>query len=157
MQPIRSLHAPELIRYHESNIAILVGTATEDGWPELTHGWGAHVLASCERVTFCIERAESARSLVHLTRCPRMSASFAQPPSFRAVQLEGRCAGVEVPRAPDLERAKRHRANFCRHMERAGISLELALTLWSDTLLLVQLDVQDARGVDLVLEAGDEP
>jgi predicted pyridoxine 5'-phosphate oxidase superfamily flavin-nucleotide-binding protein len=86
----------ELAQYLASGVALLIGTADNDGTPNLARAWAATPDHSGRRLRLLVPVADS-QALSNMRANGRVALSASQPRDYRSVQLKGHTVAVGEP------------------------------------------------------------
>ena len=120
----------ELTTFLERGVSMMVGTRDAELAPELIRAWGLRISRDRKRVSLCVARAGSARTLENLKDNGRIAVTCALPLNSNAVQLWGRCIGTAQANRQDLSAVEAHREEFARTNESIGVPRPFIEALW---------------------------
>ena len=131
-------------------VATVLGTRDADLVPEVTRGWGVHVLPDSATLEVCVGLPSGARTLRNIADNGLIAVTCVRPSDYRQVQLKGRVAATAAPTPGDRERVRRHREAFREQVAQVGIARELCDGFWShdDPEAMVKLSVEVEDGFD---------
>jgi hypothetical protein len=127
----------DLKRFLESGLVVLVATRNDALQPFVTRGWGVLVHDDGVRMSVCVPRPSSARTLADLAANGRIAVSLGDQATFRAVQIKGRTAVVEDADAAALERATEQFTLFAESAAKIGVPPHLAQVLFTTDLVSI--------------------
>ena len=130
----------DLKRFLESGLVVLVATRNDALQPFVTRGWGVLVHDDDRlRVSVCVPRQASARTLAALAANGRSAVSRGDQATFRAAQIKGRSVAVEDASAVTgaLERAAEQFALFAENAAKLGVPPHLAQALFTTDLVSI--------------------
>jgi hypothetical protein len=93
----------DLAEFLETGIAAIVGSTDGENRPSMTHAWGLRLAPDSRTLAFFVEAVRSKTLLANVTTNGRLAVTFANPVSYRSIQLKGRCIDTR-PATPDDER-----------------------------------------------------
>ena len=99
---------PELKAFLQGGVASQLGTASADGRPNAVNAWGPRVNEDGSMTIF-IDTIRAAKPLANLATNPRVAVVFADPVSYRSIQLKGGWRGCSRPSAEEERWVGRHR------------------------------------------------
>lgn len=108
----------------------MLGTRDSEFVPELVRAWGPRVSRDRTRVSLCVARAVSARTLGDLRDNGRVAATFASPGNSTAIQIWGRCIRTGPARRQDLAAVEAHRDAFVELNKGLGVPRAFIEALW---------------------------
>jgi hypothetical protein len=127
----------------ESDPAVSVGTRSKDLVPHAVRGWGARVSGDRRSVEVFVDRPNSQRCVEDLQDNGRIAACFVKIPSFRALQLKGRCVEIGDPAPEDWGWIERHRMAFSDAVAGLGYPPEVIRNLWSTQVVRLRFVVEE--------------
>lgn len=132
----------ELRAHIESVGTILVGTRDSGLKPEITRGWGAHILPDCRTIDLCISLAAGAKTLANLRDHEGVAVTFHHMNTYKTVQLKGRFLESGELTPEDWERVQHHRNAFLAQAKLNAVPLDIGSRLCSDDLVRIRFVVQ---------------
>jgi hypothetical protein len=108
----------------------MLGTRDSELVPELVRAWGPRVSRDRTRVSLCVARAVSPRTLGNLRDNGRVAATFASPGNSTAIQMWGRCIQTGPARRQDLAAVEAHRDAFIELNKGLGVPRAFIEALW---------------------------
>jgi hypothetical protein len=127
----------DLKRFLESGLVILVATRNDALQPFVTRGWGVFVHDDRVRVSVCVPRPSSARTLADVAANGSIAVSLGDQATFRAAQIKGRRAVVEDAGGAALERASEQFTLFAESAAKLGVPPHLAQALFTTDLVSI--------------------
>ncbi|MPZ98656.1 MAG: hypothetical protein GEU80_04805 [Dehalococcoidia bacterium] len=134
----------ELKTFIESGVAVVIGTADDEGRPHMAYAWGPRVHEDRVQVSLFIDAARSATPLRDLDANGRIAVTLADPVSYRSVQLKGRAAGHGEPVAGERAWVERHRDAFMASTALVGDAPSTIRNLWMEDVIRVDFEVEQA-------------
>ena len=135
----------ELKEFLESGVAVIVGTADDQGRPHLGFVWGLRVHDDRTAVTIFIESARAEPTLGDLRANGRIAVTAASPVSYRSIQLKGRSTAIGQTDEADRARVQRHRDAFMTETALVGDSPAVIRNVWMEgDVIRVDVDVERA-------------
>ena len=133
------------LRAHiESVGTILVGTRDANLRPEITRGWGAHILPDSHAIDLCVSLSAGAKTLVNLRDHDEVAVTFHHTNTYKTVQLKGRFLESGELTPGDWERVQRHKNELSRQAKLNGVPLDIGARLFTDDLVRIRFVVQQA-------------
>ena len=133
------------LRAHiESVGTILVGTRDAGLRPEITRGWGAHILPDRHTIDLCISFSAGAKTLVNLRDHDEVAVTFHHTNTYKTVQLKGRFLESDEPTPEDWERVKRHEKELTAQAAMNRIPLDIGSRLFTEDLVRIRFVVEQA-------------
>jgi len=133
------------LRAHiESVGTILVGTRDADLRPEITRGWGAHILPDCHTIDLCVSLSAGAKTLVNLRDHDEVAVTFHHTTTYKTVQLKGRFTESGEPTLEDWEWIARHRKELTAQGQINRIPVDVGTRIFTDDLVRIRFVVQQA-------------
>jgi hypothetical protein len=133
------------LRAHIEGVgAILVGTRDASLRPEITRGWGAHILSDCHTIDLCISLSNGAKTLLNLRDHDEVAVTFCNITTYKTVQLKGRFTESGEPTQEDWQWIKRHRKELSAQAQINGVDIEIGARLFAEDLVRIRLVVQQA-------------
>lgn len=120
----------ELKTFLEGPVSVLVGTRDSRLAPEITRAWGPRVSDDRRRVSLCVPRATSGKTLDNLEANGEIAVTFSLPTNYRTFQLKGRHASASEPDDTDLAVVERHRNAFAEANEPLGQPRQRIEAFW---------------------------
>ena len=102
-------------------VALVVGTASERGDPEICRAWGPAWNAEHGELSVLVPLPAGESSLDNLGQAPAVAFTFSLPTDYHAYQIKGRCAAIRKPGAADWRRARQHFDAFLAEAARVGL------------------------------------
>jgi hypothetical protein len=135
----------ELKEFIESGVAVVLGTASGERRPLVNYAWGPRVQESGGGLHVFLERPRAQPALANLEATGLVAVTFAEPVSYRSIQLKGRYLGSE-PATPEEEVwVQRHRDAFASQTALIGDSPGVRRNAWMDERLLrLEIEVNGA-------------
>ena len=134
---------PELKAFLEAGVASQLGTASAAGRPSAVNAWGPRVNTD-GTVSVFIDTIRAATPMANLATNPRVAVIFADPMSYRSIQLKGRWRGCSVA-SPEEERwVARHRDNLASTLALVGDDPASKSNSAWDELTRIDFDVEHA-------------
>jgi hypothetical protein len=134
---------PGLKNFLESGVATQVGTASASGRPSAVNGWGSRVNGDGSLTVF-IDTVRAATPLANLATNPKVAVVFADPISYRSVQLKGRWRAASRATEDEERWVARHREMLLSNLALIGDNSDSrANTAW-DELTRIDFDVEEA-------------
>jgi hypothetical protein len=128
----------------ESVGTILVGTRDAGLKPEITRGWGAHILLDCHTVELCVSLSAGAKTLANLRDHEEIAVTFHHTNSYKTVQLKGRFLESGELTPEDWERVQRHWLELTSQAKLTGIPLDIGSRVFTEDLVRIRFVVQEA-------------
>jgi hypothetical protein len=107
---VDTVFSRETVEFLQSGCGLLVAAVSADGTPRANRGWGLDVLAD-ERVRVLLD-ADEQTTLEYLAEHDRIAINATSVPTYRSIQLKGRCIGVDAANDADAARARRYCDEF---------------------------------------------
>lgn len=102
-------------------VALVVGTASEAGDPEICRAWGPAWIAESGELSVLVPLPAGRSSLDNLEGAPAVAFTFSLPTDYHAYQIKGRCTAIRQPGAGDWRRARNHFDAFLAEAARVGL------------------------------------
>jgi len=134
----------ELKEFLESGVALLLGTASNDGIPHSTYVWGMRVADDRTSGSIYLERARSSDAVADLEANRMVAVTAASPVSYRSVQLKGHFSERTEATAADNAWVERHRDAFLVETSLVGDPPRSIRNLWMDDLIRLDFNVERA-------------
>ena len=128
----------------ESVGTILVGTRDANLRPEITRGWGAHILHNCHMIDLCVSLSAGAKTLANLRDHEEVAVTFHHMNTYKTAQLKGRFLESGGLTPEDWERVQHHRNAFLAQAKLNGVPLNIGSRLVTDDLVRIRFVVQQA-------------
>lgn len=125
MEPSPPPIAPEIVRFVESGVSILVGTRSDELRPDCVRGMGARVEPGGTEVTVFLPQPPAAASLENLAANGRLAVCFARPCDHRSVQLKGQVVKIGPAGRTDREGIQRYRELMVEALGHVGVAPRL--------------------------------
>lgn len=133
------------LRAHIERVGtILVGTRDAGLRPEITRGWGAHILPDRHTIDVCISVSAGAKTLANLRDHDEVAVTFHHTNTYKTVQLKGRFLDSGEPTPEDWEWVQRHQKELTAQAEINRIPLDIGSRLFTDDLVRIRFVVQQA-------------
>lgn len=133
----------EMKAFLQGGVASQLGTASAEGRPNAVNAWGPRVNEDGS-LTIFIDTVRAAGPLSNLATNPRAAVIFADPITYRSIQLKGRWRGASRP-TPEEERwVARHRDSLSAALAVIGDDPESKRNTAWDDLTRIDLDVDHA-------------
>ncbi|MCK9519110.1 MAG: pyridoxamine 5'-phosphate oxidase family protein [Dehalococcoidia bacterium] len=145
----------DLKEFLESGVAILVGSADEQGHPQLAQGWGPMVAADRVHMSVFLDTARAHRTLANLRATRNVAVTFASPISYRSVQIKGHFLDTATPNATERDWVQHHRHAFLTATALIGDPLAGSRNLWMDDVIRLDFSVDRAFNQTPGPEAGN--
>jgi hypothetical protein len=110
-----------VVRLLGRGVALVVGTASEAGEPEICRAWGPAWNTESGELSVLVPLPAGQSSLDNLERAPAVAFTFSMPTDYHAYQIKGRCAAIRQPGAGDWRRARNHFDAFLAEAARVGL------------------------------------
>ncbi len=134
---------PGLKEFLESGVATQVGTASAAGKPSAVNGWGCRVNGDGTLTVF-IDTLRAATPLANLATNPKVAVVFADPISYRSVQLKGRWRAASRATEDEERWVARYREMLFSNLALIGDNSDSrANTAW-DELTRIDFDIEQA-------------
>lgn len=127
----------------ESDPAVSVGTRSHELQPHCVRAWGPRVSSDRRSVEVFIDRPNAQRCIEDLQDNGRIAVCFVHIPTFRSLQLKGRCVEIGDPASEDWRWIERHRSAFTEAVADIGYPRDVIRNLWSTQVVKVRLVVED--------------
>jgi predicted pyridoxine 5'-phosphate oxidase superfamily flavin-nucleotide-binding protein len=134
---------PELKDFLEGGVAAQAGTADPSGRPAVTNAWGPRVNRD-GTVTVFFDTRRAGPALANLALNPRIAVVFADPVSYRSVQLKGRWRSTSAVSEEDRAWVQRHRELYASATVLVGDSPDSMRNMWGAEVTRVDFDVEAA-------------
>ena len=123
----------ELKSFLESGVVTAVATVSAAGRPHHAPAWGPRVVEGNRAVDIFLEDPRAETPLADLDETGRMAIVFAEPVTYRSVQLKG--LKVEVAPATEAERSwiESHRERCLATLALIGDPAPVLRNLWIDS------------------------
>jgi general stress protein 26 len=129
----------------ESGIATIVGTADDEGRPELAYGWAPRVSASGTAMEVFLDTERAHATLKNLRSNGRIAVTIADPMSLRSVQFKGHARAIEdAPDEADRAWVQQQREAFLITTSLVGDPPSAIRNMWLDEVLRVTFEVERA-------------
>jgi len=128
----------------ESVGTILVGTRDADLRPEITRGWGAHILRDSHTIDLCVSLSAGAKTLVNLRDHDEIAVTFHHTTTYKTLQLKGRFTESGEPTPEDWDWVTRHRKELTAQAGINRIPLDIGARIFTDDLVRIRFVVQQA-------------
>jgi len=133
------------LRAHIGSVGtVLVGTRDTELRPEITRGWGAHILPDSHTIDLCISLSAGAKTLANLRDHEEIAVTFHHTNTYKTVQLKGRFLESGELTSEDWEGVQRHRLELTTQAKSIGIPLNIGARLFTDDLVRIRFVVQQA-------------
>lgn len=137
----------ELREFIESGVAVVLGTASNERRPHVTYAWGPKVIEPGDALYVFLERPRAEQVVANLEETQRAAVTFAEPVSYRSVQLKGRYRGMSAATADEDAWVQRHRDAFSSQTALIGDSPGVRRNAWMDAPLL-RFEIEVEAGYD---------
>lgn len=134
----------QLKEFIESGVAAIMGTADAEGRPEVIYVWGPRVSNDGQALSVFLEEARSLETLKNAGANRRVAVTFADPVTYRSIQLKGTFAGTGVPNADDEAWVLRHREAFTISTALVGDRQPGRRNYWMNGILRIDMKVECA-------------
>jgi hypothetical protein len=135
--------------------AIVVATRDADLRPRLGRGWGAS-LSGTSRLRLCVDAPERSPLRAALADRREIAVTFAQPSTYRSLQVKGTVSAVGEPTAEQLALVDGHEAAFSADAENIGVAPRMiARMLDRASLIAVTLAIEEVYDQTPGAAAGD--
>lgn len=124
-------------------VACQVATADLEGRPQSGWAWGPRVNADGS-LTLFVETKRAARRLANLPLNPRVAAIFADPISYRSIQLKGTWLSTRGATEEDQAWVKRHRELFASNVVLIGEGPEAIRNMYMSDIIRIDMRVDAA-------------
>lgn len=119
--PSRVVLEDSVARLLGQGVALVVGTASETGDPEICRAWGPAWSAERGELSVLVPLPAGESSLDNLERAPAVAFTFSRPTDYHAYQVKGSCVATRRPDAVDWQRARNHFDAFLAEAARVGL------------------------------------
>jgi predicted pyridoxine 5'-phosphate oxidase superfamily flavin-nucleotide-binding protein len=133
----------ELKSFLEAGVAAQLGTASADGRPDAVNAWGPRVNPDGS-VSIFIDTVRAPRPLANLASNPRVAVVFADPVSYRSVQLKGRWRSTSKPSPAEDAWVERHRELLASTLALVGDDPQAKRNTSFDDVTRIDFDVEHA-------------
>lgn len=137
----------ELKEFIESGVAVVLGTASGERRPHVTYAWGPKVVHSGGTLHVFLERPRAEQAVANLEETRLAAVTFAEPVSYRSIQLKGRYRGMSAATADEDAWVQRHRDAFSSQTALIGDSPGVRRNAWMDAELL-RFEIEVEAGYD---------
>lgn len=124
-------------------VACQVATADLEGRPQAGFAWGPRVNAD-RTLTVFLETKRAARRLANLALNPKMAVIFADPITYRSVQLKGAWLSTSGATEEDHAWVKRHRELFASNVVLVGEGPEAIRNTYMSDIIRIDMRVDAA-------------
>jgi hypothetical protein len=136
-----------LKEFIETGVACVLGTASVERRPHVTYVWGPKVLDSGDTLHVFLERPRATQAVANLEETGLAAVTFAQPVSYRSIQLKGRYRGMAAATHEEGAWVQRHRDAFSAQTALTGDSPGVRRNAWMDAELL-RFEIEVEAGYD---------
>jgi hypothetical protein len=102
-------------------VAIFVVTASADGRPAITRGWGPRYDHDSSTITLAITAPASSPTLANLESGGAIAVTISEPLTYRTIQVKGTVEHAGAPSADDRARVQTHLERFGAEVEQLGV------------------------------------
>lgn len=153
--PEVSIAPPALADLIDIGVAVVVATRDADMRPRLGRGWGAEVLAG-DALRLCVDAPEGSPLRAALAARREIAVTFAQPSTYRSVQVKGMVTATAEPTAEQFASVDRHETSFAADAALVGVPVRMVARMLDRTSLLsVTLTVEAVYNQTPGAKAGD--
>jgi hypothetical protein len=131
----------DLVDFLTSGVAVVVGSASRGGVPEVARGWGVHVRRP-DVIEICLEPDAAGRTLENLDDSGLVAATFALPTTYRSLQIKGRCLSLSAASAEDNARVERHREAVRAQVGQMGMAVDIITHMWTPATVKLAFTVE---------------
>jgi hypothetical protein len=134
---------PALADLIDEGAAVVVATRDADLRPRLGRGWGAS-LPGPALLRLCVDAPERSPLRAALAKRREIAVTFAQPSTYRSLQVKGTVSAVDEPTTDQLTLIDRHVVAFGADAERIGVPPRMvARMLDGSSLIAVTLTIEE--------------
>jgi len=133
----------ELKEFLEKGLVSQLGTASAAGRPSAVNAWGPRVNADASMTIF-IDTIRAARPLANLAANPKVAVIFADPVSYRSIQVKGRWRSCSMPTAEEEAWVARHRELVVASLALVGDDPDTKTNVAWDELTRIDFEVEAA-------------
>ncbi len=120
-----------LKEFLESGVAAQAGTADQNGRPYILWVWGPRVNPDGTMSVF-LDTPRAGQALANLALNRKLAVVFADPVTYRSVQLKGTWRSTAAPTPGDCEWVKRHRDLFASSTVLVGDDPQAIRNTWME-------------------------
>ncbi|MGA9277649.1 pyridoxamine 5'-phosphate oxidase family protein [Ilumatobacter sp.] len=132
----------DLVGMMGGGVAVVVATASDDGRPALTRGWGPSYDDEAGVLTLAITAPAGSSTLTNLESNGAIAATVSEPLTYRTAQLKGTVEHVGAPSEADRIAVHEHLGRFIAEVAMIGIEQD-ADRLFSGDLRMVSFTVDE--------------
>ena len=133
----------ELEAFLLGGVACQLATADLEGRPQAGYAWGPRVNGDGSLSVF-LETRRAARRLANLAVNPKVAVIFADPITYRSVQLKGRWLSTSGATEDDQAWVKRHRDMFASNVVLIGEGPEAIRNMYMADIIRIDMRVEAA-------------
>jgi hypothetical protein len=133
-----------LKEFVESGVAVVVGTGNEARRPHIAYGWAPRVHEDRTTLDVFLDAARAEKTLTNLRANGRIAVTFADPVSYRSVQLKGVFRNVGAPEGPDRDWVQQGREAFAVATSLIGDDPTVSRNRWLEDVVRVEFVVERA-------------
>lgn len=120
--PMAVDRADSLVELLATGVAVMVGTADDDGHPSITRAWGPSFDRESSMLEVAVTAPVGSATLANLEANGRLSVTLSQPTTYRTLQTSGVVDHLGVPSGDDRRRVQDHLARFIAEVAAIGVT-----------------------------------
>lgn len=128
----------------ESGLAIIVGTASDDGYPHVMYGWGLRVHDDGQTLDVFVDTPRAANAMSDLAENGRIAVTVGEPVSYRSLQFKGTFSGSGEASGDDRAWVTEKREAFLVRASLIGDPPRAIRNLWLDDFHRISFRVERA-------------